>query len=681
MKEWMIRCAAGLAAVVLLVLFFVLPMGEENREYGKIHDGRDKFTLEEGSTLTWKWIPEEDGITELAFELRGFKKAPDLVLEADVETAEGGKTASVRQTVSELGDGTWRIGASFIKGKEYRITVRAGGEGSVRLIGEEDGEGFHPYTQWTRTTLNRYGTLLYVAAGFLLFALFPVPARRNSPGRAWKLLAAGALLMLSVFWFFQTLGIPLAYSMNESIVLAWCLHYGAWIYLGIMGKLLFGSGIAFEKKAGIAAVLLGILFMFAMNPKAPPDEPLHYNQAYGVSNYLLFRPDKAEGDARDYDLDNWEEHINSAEGYTQVVRRLFEKRSADDSKVYWVPGTTSYPLMYLPQGIGIALGRLLRANTLVTFFLGRLMNLLFYAFCVYMAVKAVPRKKELFFGAGMVPMAIHQAASYSYDTFTNGMAILWIALVLRAIWEDRPLKRKDYISLVLVGGLMAPSKIVYIILAGLLVLVPKKRFANGKKALSIGGITLAMLGITLFFWLQSVLNESAFKKSGSDVYTIGAILQEPFHVLRMLFYSVEENMPEWTAEAVGYVFSGYNLWVPIYIPILYMILLAVMTQRKESEPALGSRVDGRVTLLAIIGIGIVALEVVELLFWTPVGSTRVIGIQGRYFIPLIPPVLLAMETKSIRRKDAADDRKLAMALVFLHVLTLDHILIQTLRGV
>ena len=164
----------------------------------------------------------------------------------------------------------------------------------------------------------------------------------------------------------------------------------------------------------------------------------------------------------------------------------------------------------------------------------------------------------------------------------------------------------------------------------------------------------------------------------AEVFTVETMLQQPFTVLRILFYSAEENMLEWLAEAVGFVFSGYSLWIEIAVPVLYLILLTVLAQKKASDPGLGSRRGVRATLLIIILIGIVMIEVIELLSWTPVGSTRVLGIQGRYFIPLILPLMLALETKSLLRSDASDDRKLALALAFLHLVTVDQILIQTM---
>ena len=90
-------------------------------------------------------------------------------------------------------------------------------------------------------------------------------------------------------------------------------------------------------------------------------------------------------------------------------------------------------------------------------------------------------------------------------------------------------------------GLLAPSKVGYIVLAGLLFLIPKKRFQRWSKPLSLGAVFLAMLGITALFWLPNALNGTAIQRSGEDVYTIPTILQQPLPVLRTLFYSVEEK--------------------------------------------------------------------------------------------------------------------------------------------
>ena len=682
MKEWMIRLPAGIAALTLTILFFVMPIGEENTVRGSVYDGRSKFELAAGEKLTWEWTPEEDGITGITLRARGSKNARELILDTEMETPAGEKVFSSRNAVSELNDqGEWEINGLFSAGTAYRITVSGSGEGSIRLNGTEEEDGFRPAMKWQKKTLDRYGIYLYLGVGFLLFALLPVPARRNGKGRAGRLLMTGGLLLLSVLWFVQTTGIPRAYRMDEAMILAWCLHYGAWLYLSVMGKLLFGSSLSMEKKSAFAAVLFGILLMVAITPNSAPDEAAHYSQSYGLSNYLLFQKNKEEGDARDFDLDMWEENFNSESGYTQIGKRLFEKRGSEENGKVWVPSSFTYPIMYLPQAAGLAVGRLLRVNVLTLYYLGRLFNLLFYSFCVYAAVKSVPLKKELFFGIGMMPMALHQAASYSYDAFTNGMAILWTALALRAILEKGPMEKKEYFTLILVGGLMAPSKVGYMILAGLLFLIPQRRFVHLNKPAAVGGIILSMAAFTAVFWLPAAISGSSIHRSGDDVFTLEAMLQQPVHVLRILFYSAEENMLEWLAEAAGFVFCGYSLWINVLIPVVYLILLLALAQKKNSEPELGSRGRNRAAMLAIIGFGILMIEMVELFSWTPVVADRVYGIQGRYFIPLIPLVFLATETKSIQRRDCADDRKLAWGLALLHAITLDHILIQTFRGV
>ena len=682
MKEWMVRCAAGAAALVLLVLFFALPTGEETAVYGSVNDGRGKYELKDGETAAWEWTPEEDGITEIALWLRSVKKSQEMTLDIEIESA-GEKVLASSAAVSELGeDGRWNLPGAFSAGKTYRMTVTAHGPDSVRFGGAEENGVFSPSVKWKKATLNRYGTMLYLAAAFLLIAILPLPARKGGKRRGPLLLGLGALILLSVLWFVQAMGLPLAWRMDESVVLAWCLHYAAWLYLGVMGWLLFGTELAMEWKAGIGALMLGVLFMVAITPNAGPDESSHYDNAYGVSNYLLLQGNKAEGNAADFDLTGkWAENFNSPQKYAQIVRGLAEGRAPDTEKVGWVPTSFSYPLMFLPQAAGLALGRLLRVNPLWLYYFGRFFNLLFYACCVFLAVRAVPRKKELFFGIALLPMALHQAASYSYDAFTNSLALLWTALAVRAMLRRTPMEKKEFISLIVVGALMAPSKVVYVILTALLFLIPKERFTRPNKKVFIGAVLLTMAAVMAAFWIPSARNGTAVLKGGSDVYTPEAVLRQPLQVLRMLFFSAEENILEWLAEAVGFVFCGYSLWIEVFIPVAYLVLLAVLSQKKAGEPELGSRPVNRAVFLGISLLGVVLLEMVEVLIWTPVGADRVMGIQGRYFIPLIPALFLALETRSVQRRDAADDRKLLWGLALLHAITLDQILIQTFHGI
>ena len=54
-REWMVRCAACVAALALIILFIVSPTGEESTVFGTVNQGRVKFEMEAGESLTWEW--------------------------------------------------------------------------------------------------------------------------------------------------------------------------------------------------------------------------------------------------------------------------------------------------------------------------------------------------------------------------------------------------------------------------------------------------------------------------------------------------------------------------------------------------------------------------------------------------------------------------------------------------
>ena len=151
MKEWMIRFAAGLAALVLVILFFVSPSGEEDIVSGSVNEGRSKYQLAAGETVTWTWTPEEADTTEVSIRVRGLKNAGALILESEIRNAGGETVAASRQPVSELGEeGEWKMEGRFSPGTVYQITIRASGEGNVRFNGSEEEDGFHPALRWSK---------------------------------------------------------------------------------------------------------------------------------------------------------------------------------------------------------------------------------------------------------------------------------------------------------------------------------------------------------------------------------------------------------------------------------------------------------------------------------------------------------------------------------------------------
>lgn len=69
------------------------------------------------------------------------------------------------------------------------------------------------------------------------------------------------------------------------------------------------------------------------------------------------------------------------------------------------------------------------------------------------------------------------AASYSYDTATFCFVFLFVFKVMDLLENDRLCIKKDLLELVILGALLGPSKLVYIPLLMLVVLLPSGKLA------------------------------------------------------------------------------------------------------------------------------------------------------------------------------------------------------------
>ena len=81
-----------------------------------------------------------------------------------------------------------------------------------------------------------------------------------------------------------------------------------------------------------------------------------------------------------------------------------------------------------------------------------------------------------------------------------------------------------------------------------------------------------------------------------------------------------------------------------------------------------------ITILAIIGLIFTSLYVQ----WTYVGNNSILGVQGRYFLPILPLIMLLIASK-IKIKSLYEEKNVnkfvAISIMVLHIYTILQILI------
>ena len=89
--------------------------------------------------------------------------------------------------------------------------------------------------------------------------------------------------------------------------------------------------------------------------------------------------------------------------------------------------------------------------------------------------------------------------------------------------------------------------------------------------------------------------------------------------------------------------GSMNISVPTFFSFVWILLFALMFAKRKDQKV---EVKGRVrAFLIIITLLLIAVILAGLLFgWTPAVYEFIVGVQGRYFVPVLPLIMLAMQS-------------------------------------
>ena len=438
-----------------------------------------------------------------------------------------------------------------------------------------------------------------------------------------------------------------------------------------------------EKLYPRLVMVFGTGYLLLMVPLAIPDELSHYYMSLKLSNVLLFRWDRLTmAELGYFDFSGFTGHYNVSSGYMRVLSDLFSAEPLGEEVNALSPLSWGFYLPFLPQALTMTAARLMRLRFVPAFLLARLANLVFYALCVRFAIKNAPRYKVTLGFVSLLPMAIHQAASLSYDSYTNGVALCFAAMLLKCLLEEGPLSRRDFLLLAAAALLLAPAKVAYTPLLLLVLLIPAKRFRSRRSKWQ-RLVCLLFCGalVTVVFQLSSMLSvgggTDALNWEGEKNYTLGFVLSHPGETAWIFFNTIRACWFNWVYTYVGGALGGMSLLIPREHFYAWVVMTALcVTGLAEPEHSLspGQR-------LAFLGAGalvVLAFMGVMMLAWTSDTHTVIQGVQGRYFLPLSGIVLPAVGIP-LPKKNELDLRPMfPVAAAILHCTVLLYVLQYTL---
>lgn len=414
-----------------------------------------------------------------------------------------------------------------------------------------------------------------------------------------------------------------------------------------------------HKQFLILSIILGTFYFIVTPFGNGTDEVSHFLRVFKISQKYtnvklyedtLFPPAFSKlVDYKDNREIKYTNYINEFDAFC-----MNSEDRKDLIKEYWNIKLYS-PLQYIPQVIGVTIGRVLTDNIIVIGMLGRITGYIFWVFCCTISIKLIPNKKTFLLLLCLLPVNLFSAICISGDTVTNAICILFIALIYRKVYLKEKINGKEKVLLVLLACMIALCKIVYLPFVTLLILLKEDNFDNKKvcKKFIILAIILSVI-IGLAWLVISTTNLAQSNSASKD--QLKYILQNPLEYIAII-------MRTFTQKGAQYVYqlcTGDELMchakTTIYPIVSYIIsialILSLFTNNDEKE--LDVHYFKKIWIgLVILGTSLLIITAIYIQ-WTSlfeIGSKVILGIQGRYFIPVIALLIFIISNTKLKTND------------------------------
>lgn len=402
-------------------------------------------------------------------------------------------------------------------------------------------------------------------------------------------------------------------------------------------------------RQGLAAsVLTGLAFIAVFPPFTIADEPAHFYRAYLLSEGrlhvtlemgragamlpsslatvverslvgLVRNPDAA------FDTERW-----------RAIRAI--PLEPESRGFLEFPSSGMLPfLAYIPQAIGIAFGRAFSAPPVVLLYLGRLANLLVASWLMASALKMLPGWRWPLLLVALSPAAISLRASLSPDALTFALTLSAAACIFRHAFEGQ----RGSTPHGLAPGLAAAAalcltKLPYCLL--LLSGLPHLRRLRRGRRLAALALALVVTAPPLAYsaWCAARVDQPL--RSDLRIDREGQIrraVTEPGHFLLSTGRTFLRQGPRLVADLWGARLGWLDVRTPRAIPwLLGTIFLALLLlDRPPSGRLQGLDV---LALAAATASALLAISLSQYATWTSPSDHLVRGLQGRYFLPVVP---------------------------------------------
>lgn len=429
-----------------------------------------------------------------------------------------------------------------------------------------------------------------------------------------------------------------------------------------------------EKLFLIICLFWGLIFMIINPPFQASDENSHFWKIYSFSQGTLFfkklTTDKINGIERNqiYTIAGDYLPFGVVQAGWKNIRlktRPFEKTNLQETKeilnyslekencvfnAYTVP---SYTLIsYLPQIIILKLMTFFNINPGIMLYILRLCSIFLYSGLIYYAIKITPTQKWLFFGLSLLPMSLYQASAVNTDSIVIGLAFIAVAYTLNLIFDEQnsKIKLKQINILLILYTLLCVCKFAYLPLIFTYLLIPDKKFENKKQKYYPFFIFLFfnMIFLVGFLFINSYLSAN-LSEIKANAYVIPLFLKNPLILVKAILKTTYNHFDRYINGFVA-LFGWQDTRIPAWavnLELLILLIFSIFNFKEDNSTKTLDIIQKTFCFGNFIVIYLLILTVFFLHFYIDYFG-NIIGISGRYFIPIAPLLFLSMQNNILK---------------------------------
>ncbi len=430
---------------------------------------------------------------------------------------------------------------------------------------------------------------------------------------------------------------------------------------------LFMNKKIFQSHLEIVFIVFALLFgsfiiVFDGTNQMSWDEYVHYESAYRGSFGQEIQYTEAAIQMKGRVMPSFDtlEEKNILASYTQ------ERNDYSKADLKYQQRFVQYNVRaYLPQSIMLALARICHLPFAIAYMLGKFGNLLFYTLIMALAIRLSKIGKLYIAIIGLLPTPLFLASVYAYDAFVTALVFLGFVLWLNEILEkEKKMKWYTVLAMILCFVVGCWSKVIYMVMMLLLCFLPKEKFDSKFKSglFRIGVVIIVgMLLVTIYKSPIEATGATANLQSNTanlgDKRAIGTsfegqiqyILSNPVAYSLVLLRSLKNSAFDYILGRSTWLLYAYLGFFPkIFAGLTSVLILgsSLVQTKEDREYVLETKWK---VLLGFMAFGMACLIWTGLYAtYTSVGANYISGVQGRYYIPFILPLMFVFKNNKFK---------------------------------